>query len=112
MGARRFLSGSCAAALLAGCGGAGVGSPARTVTSGVPEEPTISGGGSPAKKPAPLTVVDARKIRASIRGDRFVREVAGDSGHADRTETGYEVTKAELIGPAPTNPAYAPDPGR
>ena len=36
------------------------------------------------------------------------------SGRADRIEPsggGYEVTKFELIGPPPKNPAYAPEPG-
>ncbi len=41
-------------------------------------------------------------------------EIALPSGRAVRIEPsgeGYRVTKAELIGPPPRNPAYAPEPG-
>jgi hypothetical protein len=186
-----LLSILCSTLLFAACGRGGSGATAGTVSTGVPEQPTITGGGAPGKKAPRLTAADARKVKASIRSDRFLREVAGDSGvrigrvipwvaeggrillggaarvhlspavdfedqklpaeiypnekappgtptlhrfirmsatnvgelevsarlangrvtRIEPSGTGYEVTKAELIGPAPTNPAYAPEPG-
>lgn len=186
-----LLSAMCGAALLAGCGGGGSGTSAGTVASGAPEGPSISRAPAPAPKPPRLTAADARRVEASIRRDRFVREVAAGcrirvgkvipwlteggrvllggaarvylnpavdledqklpvdiypnhkappgtptlnrfvrmsatgvgelevsarlaNGRVVRIEpsgAGYRVTKAELIGPAPTDPAYAPEPG-
>jgi hypothetical protein len=186
-----LLTTLCGAVLLVGCGGAGSGTAAGTVAASVPEQPTITGGSASGSKLPRLTAADLRRIRTSIRRDRFVREVAGGSrvlvgkvipsvseggrqllggaaqvhlspaveiedqklpveiypnqkappgtptlhrfirmsatgvgelevaarlanGRVTRIEpsgTGYKVTKAELIGPAPTDPAYAPEPG-
>jgi hypothetical protein len=186
-----LLSALCGAALLVGCGGGSAGTAAGLTSSGVPEGPTISRAGGPSHGSPSMTAADARKIKAAVRRDPFVREVAAGSrihlskvipwvsegdtellggativhldpavdlerqklpaeiypnhkappgtptlhrfirmsatnvselevsarlatGRVVRIEpsgTGYRVTKAELIGPAPTGPAYAPEPG-
>lgn len=53
------------------------------------------------------------RMSASNVGELEV-EVKLENGRPVRIEPageGYKVTKVELIGPAPSNPAYAPEPG-
>lgn len=52
-----------------------------------------------------MSATDVSELEVSVRraDDRVVR--------IEPSGSGYRVTKAELIGPAPTDPAYAPEPG-
>jgi hypothetical protein len=45
----------------------------------MPEQPSISRVRGSAQEPPKLTAADARKVKASIRRNRFIREVAGRS---------------------------------
>jgi hypothetical protein len=70
---------------------------------------------SPDHKAPPGTPTLYRYGRVSASNvSELEEEIRMPSGRAVRIEPagdGYRVTKEELIGPAPTNPAYAPEPG-
>ena len=67
------------------------------------------------KAPAGTPTLHRHVLLSGSNISQLEVSISLERGSAERIEpsgSGFEVTKFELIGPPPKNPAYAPEPGR